>query len=58
MLPLVGMAAEGYMKFYLEMGKRVKLVWPKVKKPREVRKERLFVSFQRTTYESISKEKN
>ena len=46
------------MKLYLEMGKRVKLVWPKVEEPREVRKERLFVSFQRTTYESISKEKN
>ena len=46
------------MKLYLEMGKRVKLVWPKVEWPREVRKERLFVSFQRTPYESISKEKN
>ena len=46
------------MKFYLEMGKHVKLVWPKVEEPREVRKERLFVSFQRTTYKSISKEKN
>ena len=46
------------MKFYLEMGKSVKLVWPKVEAPREVRKERLFVSFQRTTYKSISKEKN
>ena len=40
------------------MGKCVKLVWPKVEAPREVRKESLFVSFQRTTYESISKEKN
>src|SRR6266480_633835 len=58
MLPLVGMAVEGYMKLYLKMGKRAKLVWPKVVQPREVRKERLFVSFQRTTYESISKEKN
>ena len=46
------------MKFYLKMGKCVKLVWPKVELPRGVRKERLFVSFQRTTYESISKEKN
>ncbi len=46
------------MKFYLKMGKRVKLVWPRVEKPREVRKERLFMSFQRTTYKSISKEKN
>ena len=58
MLPLVGTAVEGHMKFYLKMGKLVKLVWPKVEEPREVRKERLFVSFQRTTYESISKEKN
>jgi len=58
MLPLVGTAVEGYMKFYLEMGKCVKLVWPKVEAPREARKERLFVSFQRTTYKSISKEKN
>ena len=58
MLLLVGTAAEGYMKFYLKMGRRVKLVWPKVGKPREVRKERLFVSFQRTTYELIRKGKN
>jgi len=46
MLLLVGMAVEGYMKSYLEMGKSAKLVWPKVAEPREVRKERLFVSFQ------------
>ncbi len=46
MLPLVRMAMEGYMKFYLEMGKRIKLVWPKVEEPREVRKERFFMSFQ------------
>ena len=58
MLLLVGTAVEGYIKFYLEMGKYIKLVWPKVEAPREVRKERLFVSFQRTTYESINKEKN
>jgi hypothetical protein len=31
---------------YLEMGKNVKLVWPKVEELREVRKERLFLSFQ------------
>ncbi len=43
------------MKFYLKIGKRVKLVWPKVKEPRELRKERLFVSFQRSPYESIKK---
>ena len=58
MLLLVGTAVEGHMKFYPEMGKHVKLVWPKVEERREVRKERLFVSFQRTTYKSISKEKN
>jgi hypothetical protein len=52
------MAVEGHMKSYLEMGNHVKLVWPKVEEPREVRKERLFVSFQRTQYESIRKEKN
>ncbi len=40
------------------MGKRVKLVWPKVEVPREVRKERLFVSFQGTPYESMRKEKS
>ena len=43
------------MKFYLKIGKRVKLVWPKVKEPRELRKERLFVSFQRSLYELIKK---
>jgi hypothetical protein len=58
MLLPVRTAVEGHTKFYLEMGKHVKLVWPKVEEPREVRKERLFVSFQRTTYKSISKEKN
>ena len=58
MLPPIGTAVEEHMKFYLKMGKRVKLIWPKVKEPREVRKERLFMSFQRTTYELISKEKN
>jgi len=58
MLLLVGMAVEGHMKSYHKMGKRVKLVWPKVEEPREIRKERLFVSFQRTPYELIKKEKN
>jgi len=58
MLPLVGTAAEGHMKFYLKIGKYVKLVWLKAEELREVRKERLFVSFQRTTYKLISKEKN
>ena len=52
------MAVEGYTKSYLEMGRHAKLVWHKVEEPREVRKERLFVSFQRTTYESIRKRKN
>ena len=58
MLLLVGTAAEGYTKFYLEMGKSVKLVWPKVGEPRKVRKEWFFVSFQRSLYESIKKEKS
>src|SRR5215469_16075607 len=58
MLLLVGMAVEGHTKSYLEMGKRVKLVWPKVEEPRKVRKEKFFVSFQRTPYESMRKEKN
>ena len=48
---------EGHTKFYLKMGKRVKLIWPKVKEPRELRKERLFMSFQRIPYKSIKKEK-
>ena len=52
------MAVVGYMKFFLESINHVKLTWPKVEAPRELRKERLFMSFQRTTYESISKEKN
>ena len=43
------------MKSYLKMGKRAKLVWPKAEEPREVRKERLFVSSQRTPYKSIKK---
>ena len=51
------MAVEGYMKFYLKMQNYVKLVWPKIKEPREVRKERFFVSFQRTLYELIKMEK-
>ena len=58
MLPLVEMAMEGYMKSYLGNIKCAKLVWPKVKEPREVRKERLFVSFQRTTCELMSKGKS
>jgi len=58
MLLFIGMAMEEYMKFYLKMVKHIKLVWPKVKEPREVRKERLFVSFQRTTCELMSKGKS
>ena len=46
------------MKFYLEMGNRAKLVWPKVEQPRKVRKERLLVSFQGIPYKSIRKGKN
>jgi len=52
------MAVVGYMKLFLESIKHVKLVWPKVEAPREVRKERFFVSFQRTPYESMMKGKN
>ena len=46
------------MKLYLGSIKCAKLAWHKVEWPREVRKERLFVSFQRTLYESIRKERN
>ena len=52
------MAVVGYMKFFLESINHVKLVWPKVEAPRELRKERLFVSFQRTLYKLIRKGKN
>ena len=38
MLLLVGTAAEGHIKFYLKMGKYVKLIWLKAKEPREVKK--------------------
>jgi len=58
MLPLVGTAAEGNMKFYLKMRNCAKLVWRKVERPRKLRKERPLVSFQRTAYESIRKGKN
>ncbi len=58
MLPLVEMAVEGYTKSYLGSIKCVKLVWPKAEAPREVRKERPFVSFQRTMYELIRKGEN
>jgi len=58
MLPPAGMAVEGYMKLYLKMGKCVKLVWLKVKEPRKVRKERFFLSFQRTLYKLIKKGKS
>jgi len=40
------MAVVGHMKLYLRSIKYVKLVWPKAEAPREVRKERLFMSFQ------------
>ncbi len=52
------MAVVGYMKFFLKSINHVKLAWPKVKAPRELRKERLFVSFQKTPYELIRKGKN
>jgi len=46
------------MKLYLGSIRHAKLAWPKVERPREVRKERFFVSFQRTLYELIRKEGN
>ena len=58
MLLLVGMAVEGHMKSYHKMGKRVKLVWPKVERPRQVRVERFFLSSQRTLYKLIKMEEN
>ena len=48
----------GYMNLYLGILKSVKLVWPKVERPKQVRKERLFISFQRTPYEVIKVEKS
>ncbi len=48
----------GRIKSYLGSIKHVKLAWLKAEVPREVRKERLFMSFQRTTYELIRKGKN
>ena len=48
----------GHMKSYLGSIKSVKLVWPKVKRPRQVRKERFFTSSQRALYKSIKMEKN
>ena len=45
----------GHTKFYLGSIKGAKLAWPKVERPREVRKERFFVSSQRTP---LTKEKN
>jgi len=50
---LVGMAVKGHMKSYLRMQKHAKLVWPKVEWRRQVKGERLFMSFQRTLYKSI-----
>ncbi len=46
------------MKSYLGSIKRAKLVWPKVERPRQVRKEMLFKSSQGTLYESMKMEKN
>ncbi len=45
------------MKCYLKIRNHVKLIWLKIKEPREVRKERFFMSFQRTLYELIKMEK-
>ena len=55
---LVGMAVVGHTKSYLGMQKSAKLVWPKVERPKQVRKERFFTSSQRTPYEAIKMEKN
>jgi hypothetical protein len=55
---MLGMAVVGYTKSYLGSIKNAKPAWPKVEKPREVRKERFSVSFQRTLYESIKKDKS
>ena len=52
------MAVEGHMKSCLGSIKSVKLAWPKVEEPSKVRKERFFVSFQRTLYELMKKEKS
>ena len=52
------MAVEGHTKSCLGSIKSIKLAWPKVKEPSKVRKERFFVSFQRTLYELMKKEKS
>ncbi len=48
----------GYMNSYLRMLKSARLVWPKVKRHKQVRKERLFISSQRIPYEVIKVEKS
>jgi len=58
MLVLGGKAVEGHMKSYLRSIKSIKLTWPKVKWPRQVRKERFLISSQRTLYKLIKKGKN
>ena len=40
------------------MLKNVRLIWPKVERSKLVRKERFFISSQRTPYELIKMEKN
>jgi len=48
----------GYTMSYLKMRRNVRLVWLKVVRLRQVRKERFFKSFQETPYESIRTVKN
>ena len=48
----------GYTMSYLQVRRNVRLVWLRVVRPRQVRKERFFKSFQKTPYESIRTEKN
>ena len=52
------MAVMGYTMSYLKMRRNVRLVWLKVVRLRQVRKERFFKSFQETPYESIRRVKN
>ena|SRR2546421_6245465 len=57
-LELIPKAVMGYTMSYLQVRRNVRLVWLRVVRPRQVRKERFFKSFQKTPYESIRTEKN
>jgi hypothetical protein len=52
------MAVMGHTMSYLKVRRNVRLVWLKVVRLRQVWKERLFKSSQKTPYESIRTEKN